>query len=111
MTKVIARYTRLATGEWGLRSPVPVEEGQEVLVEKRSGSQKVEHVGTVVWFGGGSWLATLAPKAESRRRRPSRGASQEAQAKLDEVDSWPEEDFLLFYDEPLSNDEVYCDIY
>ena len=105
MAKVIARYTRLATGEWGLRSPVPVEEGQEVLVEKRSGSQKVEHVGTVVWFGGGSWLATLAPKAEPRRGRSRR------QAKLDEVDSWPEEDFLLFYDEPLSNDDIYCDIY
>lgn len=71
-------YTKLRSGEWGIRSTTRLVSGMHVTVSKRDGSAKMETVDRVVWSGGGVWLASVkrdAPSAppSSRPRTFSRG--------------------------------------
>jgi hypothetical protein len=56
-----ATYTKLKSGEWGLRivGPAP-SAGAEILVQKKDGSTKMEKIGKVVWEGDNVALATVA---------------------------------------------------
>lgn len=61
-----ATYTKLRSGEWGIRSTEPVCAGQTVLVTKRSGERNPETVGRVVWSGDGVVLCSIS-RATTRR--------------------------------------------
>lgn len=53
-------YTRLKTGDWGLRvcgdAPAP---GTTLTVEKKDGSRKQETVERVIWTGNGVALCSI----------------------------------------------------
>lgn len=61
-----ATYTKLRSGEWGIRSTEPISEGQAVLVAKRSGETKRETVGRVIWSGNGVVLCSIS-RGSARR--------------------------------------------
>lgn len=64
-------FTKLRTGEWGLRitgrAPRP---GDVVRVAKKNGTTAVETVGTVVWSGNGVTLATIRKTAPAPKPTP-----------------------------------------
>lgn len=66
-TTSTATFTKLRTGNWGIRCTKAVAEGDRVQVAKRDGSVKVETVAKVVWTDGSSvWLCAIgAPEAKS----------------------------------------------
>ena len=60
-------WTKLRSGEWGLRSTEALNEGEVVWVSRANGSRSKAEVGRRVWAGNGVWLYTKgqeAPKAE-----------------------------------------------
>jgi len=58
-------FTRLKSGEWGLRSDGPLKNGQTVTVRKKDGSIKTMTVGKVVYSGGEVSLATIGEERAS----------------------------------------------
>lgn len=56
-----ATYTKLKTGEWGIRSTYPINAGSRVVVSKKSGGSKLETIDRVLWSGNGIWLASIVP--------------------------------------------------
>ena len=69
--ETMATYTKLRSGEWGIRSTAKIESGQMVTVTKRDGDTKTERVARVVWSGGGVWLATIGASAPAGRNSPA----------------------------------------
>ncbi len=68
-----ATYTKLKTGNWGVRSTEEIRVGQVVHVTKKDGSGKDETIDKVVWSGNGVWLAAIrqtANPARGQRRDP-----------------------------------------
>lgn len=63
-------YSKLRTGNWGIRSTTKVVEGQSVTVTKKSGESKSETIQKIVWTdNAGVWLCAIgAPVTTSRRR-------------------------------------------
>lgn len=55
-----ATYTKLKSGDWGIRSASPLREGESVVVRKKDGSSRTETVTKVLWSGDGVWLAAVA---------------------------------------------------
>jgi hypothetical protein len=77
----MATYTKLKSGNWGIRSMTAVTEGDSVAVTKRDGGQKVEIVDKVVWSGDGVWVAAVrksdAPSPPSPSpRKPRAGRAR-----------------------------------
>lgn len=81
-------FTKLKTGEWGLRGP-NLAEGERVTVEKRDGSTQTKTVGRVLWTcpnGSGVTVATVAPdsspgsspRVAARRGTPASGTPASA---------------------------------
>jgi hypothetical protein len=69
-----ATYTKLKSGEWGVRVEGAVKEGQSVTVRKKNGETKTETVKKVVWSGGGiSLCAVTGGSGSSYTPRASRG--------------------------------------
>jgi len=56
---MVVTFTRLKSGEWGLRSDEPLKSGQTVTVRKKDGSTKTMTIGKVVYAGGEVSLATI----------------------------------------------------
>lgn len=55
-----ATYSKLKSGEWGLRvTDGTPEDGDVVTVTKKSGEQRQERVGTVLWRGEDVTLCTI----------------------------------------------------
>lgn len=53
-------FTKLKSGEWGVRADHAIEPGQTVLVTKKDGSTKTETVDTVVWTDHETvWLCAI----------------------------------------------------
>lgn len=65
----MATYTKLKSGDWGIRSEQPIMDGQTVTVRKKSGESKAETVGRVIWSGNGVWLATIASRGNGQSQR------------------------------------------
>lgn len=75
-------YSKLKTGNWGLRSTTALTEGASVTVVKKSGDTKSERVGRLVWRSddGSVFLYACADEgrapgsngARSARRGPPR---------------------------------------
>lgn len=69
----MASYTKLRSGEWGVRSTTPIEAGQVVSVTKKSGETKTETISKVLWSGNGVWLASIGARSDSRSGRRTSG--------------------------------------
>lgn len=74
-------YTKLKSGEWGIRSDKSLSVGASVVVTKKSGESKTEQVANQVWTDGkGIYLYGIVPSRPSSRptsrssSRRSRGA-------------------------------------
>lgn len=62
----MATYTKLKSGNWGIRSTSELIPGQVVAVTTKAGATKMERVEHVVWSGNGVWLAAIAQSAPQR---------------------------------------------
>lgn len=61
-------YTKLSSGSWGLRGPAELlKPGMLVTVTKKSGDEKREHVGRIVWEGKDRNTGDLIAIAEISR--------------------------------------------
>lgn len=60
-------YTKLRSGNWGVRSTSALYPGQTVTVTTKAGASKTERVERVIWSGSGVWLAAIQ---RSQRRVP-----------------------------------------
>jgi len=71
-------YTKLQSGDWGLRSDEPLTTGAKTTVQKRSGERKPETVGEQVWAGKGVYLYTIRASSgySSGYRSSQSGCSQ-----------------------------------
>ena len=58
-----ATYTKLRSGEWGVRVQGTATVGQTITVQKKSGETKSETVAAVVWSGNGITLCALGRSA------------------------------------------------
>jgi hypothetical protein len=54
-----ATYTKLKSGDWGIRVQGIVRAGDKVTVRKKSGESKVETVEKVLWAGDGVSLCMI----------------------------------------------------
>ena len=61
-------YTKLRSGDWGLRSTVALRSGEQVQVTKKSGDIKTETVGNAVWKGNGVFLYAIAVRPRENAR-------------------------------------------
>ena len=80
--QIVATYTKLKNGQWGVRAPAGVTVGATITVTKRDGSSKTETVAAILWAGiardgrEASLVSivptgsTSRPRATSRHFRP-----------------------------------------
>jgi hypothetical protein len=62
----MATYTKLRSGDWGIRGRGLVE-GRDVTVTKKSGETKTERVTKIIWTGSdGTQLATIEQRPIAR---------------------------------------------
>ena len=68
-------YTKLKSGNWGVRSTEALKEGQTITVRKKSGDTKLETIARIVWSGNGVWLAAILTSGStgSAKRSSPRG--------------------------------------
>src|SRR3954465_9181542 len=57
----MATYTKLKSGEWGVRVEGKPTTGCRITVMTKSGASKVETIGKVLWSGNGVSLCTIVP--------------------------------------------------
>jgi hypothetical protein len=77
----MASYTKLRTGDWGIKGNVPAPApGDTVLVTKANGDTKTATVARVIWTGNGVWIAAIErepapvqPRAVVPQRYPAQG--------------------------------------
>lgn len=60
-----ATYTKLRSGDWGIRVEGEIHAGNSILVEKKSGETKTETVNRVIWSGNGISLCTIARRGRT----------------------------------------------
>ena len=56
-------YSKLRSGNWGVRTTEPVEVGQTVIVTKKSGERKQEKISAIVWKGEDATLCAIEAAA------------------------------------------------
>ncbi len=59
-------YTKLKSGDWGVRSDQALKEGEVISVTTKAGKTNTETVKKVIWTDGKAWLAAI----EAKRQRP-----------------------------------------
>lgn len=62
-----ATYTKLRDGSWGIRATNAVAPGASISVTKKSGENKIENIGRVIWSGNGVWLATIEKSSNPKK--------------------------------------------
>ena len=67
-------YSKLRDGSWGVRSDSELRPDTIVTVTKKSGGQKQERIGRVLWTDRRTWLAAIVSEA-GRSGRSARRAS------------------------------------
>lgn len=67
MATASATYTKLKSGDWGIRVNGTVTRGSQVTVSKKSGETATETVRTVVWTGNGATLCAIEPRQPQRQ--------------------------------------------
>lgn len=95
-----ASYTKLKSGEWGVRIEGTAQQGQQVIVKKKDGTTKTETITQIVWSGNGITLcaigqtkAAYTPRAggsgrSSRRGRRTGCSCGSIEDELNEGDCW-----------------------
>ena len=64
-----ATFTKLRSGEWGVKVGGTVRAGDEVVVSKKDGSQSRERVEKVVYAGNGISICAIKKRKPAARRR------------------------------------------
>lgn len=59
----MATYTKLKSGEWGVRVDGTAKAGTTVAVKKKDGTTKSERIVKVVWSGNGISLCAIAQRS------------------------------------------------
>lgn len=59
-------YTKLKSGDWGIRSDQAIKEGQSITVTTKAGQAKTEKVKKVVWTDNKVWIAAIEKREASR---------------------------------------------
>lgn len=72
-----ASYTKLRSGEWGLRVPGGIKPGQLVVARTRSGTERTERVRYVLWTGPDSRTGLTISLATIDTGRPAPVRSQD----------------------------------
>ncbi len=67
-----ATFTKLKSGEWGIRVVGTAKAGQTVTVTKKDGTSESKTVGKVIWTGNGVSLCTVA-QAQTASYTPRAG--------------------------------------
>lgn len=63
-------WTKLKSGDWGLRSTSQLQMGTSVNVTKKDGTSKAAIVGPEVWNGDGIWVYSVQAAYPSTSRAP-----------------------------------------
>jgi hypothetical protein len=66
-----ASYTKLKSGEWGVRIVGTASAGQTITVTKKDGTSKQETITKIVWSGNGITLAAVAQRAPQASKSKS----------------------------------------
>jgi len=66
-----ATYSKLKSGDWGIRVEGVVKPGATVTVVKKDGSTKSETVSRVLWTGNGISLCAIGASGNGRRSASS----------------------------------------
>lgn len=74
MTSTLASYTKLKSGEWGIRVPGTATAGQTVNVVTKAGKSKTETIARVVWTGNGVSLCTVVQRGADAPTTAARGS-------------------------------------
>lgn len=64
-------WTKLKSGEWGLRATEALVEGATTTVAKKDGSTSTAVVGKLVWQGNGAFLYGTGPKPAAEQKAPA----------------------------------------
>lgn len=62
-------YSKLKSGNWGIRSTQEIAAGDTVTVTLKDGTSRDEKVERVVWSGDGVWIAAVVGK-DGRKPAP-----------------------------------------
>jgi hypothetical protein len=68
-----ATYTKLRSGEWGVRVEGAARAGQTITVRKKDGSTKTETIEKVVWTGNGVSLCAVKSNKSGGGYAPQAG--------------------------------------
>src|SRR5438552_3646240 len=77
---MMASYTKLKSGEWGVRVEGAVKSGNRVTVRKKDGTTKVEVIGKVVWSGGGVSLCAIEETVTERQANAGYGRGRQVRS-------------------------------
>lgn len=75
-----ASYTKLKSGEWGMKVNGAAKPGDVVTVTKKSGESKRKTVGAIVWSGNGVTLCTIQAGTPVYRTTGKKGYRKSVQA-------------------------------
>lgn len=67
-----ASYTKLRSGDWGVRVTGDVKPGDRLMVTNRSMKARSEQIDKVIWRGDDVTLCSLVPRSPRKRPRRSR---------------------------------------
>src|SRR5512142_1366910 len=67
-TRMAISYTKLKSGNWGIRSDKILKEGEVVSVTTKAGKTNTETVKKVIWTDGKAWLAAIEEKRQPAQR-------------------------------------------
>lgn len=70
-----ATFTKLRSGDWGVRAPVGVAVGDTIRVAKKSGGTTSVTVAKVLWRGDTEALCAIGARREMPARRQQRGGA------------------------------------
>jgi hypothetical protein len=68
-----ATFTKLRSGDWGIRATFDVAPGAPVTVARKDGTTTVVTVGRVIWKGDGVVLATIDRDGKAKSSKARRG--------------------------------------
>ena len=68
----MASYTKLRSGEWGVRVHGEVKPGDRLVVTTNSLKARTEEIDKVIWRGDDVAVCSLVPRPRRKRPRSSR---------------------------------------
>lgn len=80
-------YSKLKSGNWGIRSTKEIAAGDTVTVTLKDGSTRDEKVERIVWSGDDVWIAAVVGK-DNRKPAPPADSSESDDDLDDDSDSF-----------------------